>query len=111
VQIPQRCHRIATASVLNRSCLYLFRQGAGALQNMADGGLLDEGLQIICAQARRTSMCLLPVLLPIIKAATEEVGEPPAVVPRETPEVRLIGEVPSYALDGFTRVGQWALGD
>lgn len=27
--MPWRCHRIATARVLDRSCLYLFRQGAG----------------------------------------------------------------------------------
>lgn len=97
-EVPRRALRTVIAAQCDR-----------ALQEMADGGLLDEGLHTTCAQARRTSMCLLPVVFPIIKAATEEVGGAPMVLPRETPEVRLIGEVPSYALDGFTRVGQWAL--
>ena len=97
-ELPHRALRAVIAAQCDR-----------ALQDMEDGGLLDEGLHTICAQARRTSMCLLPILFPIIKAATEEVGAPATVVSRKTPEVRLIGDVPSYALDGFTRLGQWAL--
>ncbi len=54
-------------------------------------------------------MCLLPVLLPLVKRATESVGEQPVIVSRDAPEVRQIGEVPSYALCGFTRLGQEAL--
>ena len=80
-----------------------------ALQGMADAGFADDDLRTICIQGRRTSMCLLPVLLPLVKQATESVSEQPVIVSRDAPEVRQIGEVPSYALCGFTRVGQEAL--
>lgn len=80
-----------------------------ALHRMTAEGIMDEYLRTICAQGRRTSMCLLPVLLPLARRATETVGCQSVIVSGEVPEVRQIGEVPSYALCGFTRVGQEAL--
>jgi len=79
------------------------------LRRMAEAGLVDEDLRTICVQGRRTSMCLLPVLLPLIKRATEEVGEPSKVKSHDMAEVRLIGGVPGYAICGFTRLGKAAL--
>jgi hypothetical protein len=70
---------------------------------------MDDDLHAVCAQGRKTSMCLLPVLFPLVKHATDGVGETATVMTREVPEVRQIGEVPSYALDGFTRLGKEAL--
>jgi hypothetical protein len=76
---------------------------------MANDGMADGELFAVCVQGRRTSMCLLPVLLPLVKRATQIVGESSTVLSRDVPEVRLIGDLPSYALCGFTRLGQEAL--
>jgi hypothetical protein len=44
-----------------------------AIAQMASRGWIDRGLEEACMQARRTSQCLLPVLLPLLKAATNRV--------------------------------------
>lgn len=97
-EVPNRSFRAVLASRCDQ-----------ALQRMADKGTVDVDLHAVCAQGRRTSACLLPVLLPLAKRATEEVGVPNVVVTRDAPEVHLIDGVPSYAVCGFTRVGQEAL--
>jgi hypothetical protein len=45
-----------------------------ALARMAIRGWVDHGLLEACMQGRRTSQCLLPVLLPLLSAATGLVG-------------------------------------
>jgi hypothetical protein len=89
-------------SVLAREC-------DTALASMARRGWADHGLLETCTQGRRTSQCLLPVLLPLLKAATEHAGGQTSIVTRTPPEARDINGVPSYALDGFTRPGRVAL--
>jgi hypothetical protein len=71
------------------------------LARMVRWGWADRGLEEACMQARRTSQCLLPVLLPLLKAATVEAGGQTKIMKRPTPEVREIKGVPSYSLDGY----------
>jgi len=97
-EVPNRTFR----SVLAAKCDL-------ALQDMADAGIVDDDLHSICAQGRRTSLCLLPILVPLVKRATEDVGAPTTIVAQAIPEVCLIGDVPSYAYCGYTRLGQEAL--
>lgn len=97
-EVPHRAFR----SVLAGRCDQV-------LLSMTRARLMNDGLHDVCAQGRRTSMCLLPVLLPMVKHATEQIGGETSVVTRDAPQVRQIGDVPSYALDGFTRLGKEAL--
>jgi hypothetical protein len=80
-----------------------------AIARMASKGWADRGLEEACIQARRTTQCLLPVLLPLLKAATDEAGGQFSIEKRLTPEVQDIEGLPSYSLDGFTRPGRAAL--
>lgn len=71
-------------------------------------GWIDLKLYKACLQARRTTQCLLPVLLPLL-VSSGELGsseEEPAI--SLTPAV-IIDGYPSYAIDGFTRPGRAAL--
>lgn len=71
-----------------------------------DGALLAE----VCSQGRKTSQCLLPVLLPLLKAATLKADAATStVIYRSTPPVVMIDGIPSYTFDGFTRPGRAAL--
>jgi hypothetical protein len=79
------------------------------LTGMASRCRSDAGLLAACRQARRTSRCLLPVLLPLLKGKTERLPRDPAVVSRPVPEMADIRGVPSYAIDGYTRPGRRAL--
>jgi hypothetical protein len=80
-----------------------------AIAEMGRRGLADPGVEEACIQARRTTQCLLPVLLPLLKGATEEAGGHAGIVERMPPEVRDIEGLPSYCPDGFTRPGRAAL--
>src|SRR5258706_1405520 len=44
------------------------------LFRLAEEGLIEEELLELCLQARRLSHCVFPVLLPLVKAATEAFG-------------------------------------
>lgn len=79
------------------------------LREMLGRGELEEDLYEVCSQGRRTSACLLPVLFPLIKRATDSFGAPLGLASVNPPEVSWIGDLPSYALDGFTRIGREAL--
>jgi hypothetical protein len=89
-------------SVLAKEC-------DAALARMVHRGWADHGLLETCMQGRRTSQCLLPVLLPLLKAATEHAGGQTSIVTRTAPETRDINGIPSYAIDGYTRPGRVAL--
>ena len=80
-----------------------------ALARMASDGLVDAGLFELCAKGVRLSRCLLPLLLPPAIAATEALGGLGTAAPVPIPAVPLIGGVPAYAVDGFTRVGRAVL--
>jgi len=80
-----------------------------AIASMARKGWIDPGLEQVCMQARRTSQCVLPVILPLLKVATERAGGKTRVVTRAVPEVCEIDGMPCYALDMFTRPGRLAL--
>jgi hypothetical protein len=80
-----------------------------ALARMAADGLVDAGLFELCAKGVRLSRCLLPVLLPLAIAATEAMGGVGTPTPAPIAAVPLVGGVPAYVLDGFTRLGRTAL--
>jgi hypothetical protein len=80
-----------------------------AIARMARKGWADRGLEAVCMQARRTSQCLLPVLLPLVKNASEKANGHRQILMREMPEFREIEGLPSYSLDGYTRPGRIAL--
>ena len=80
-----------------------------ALARMAADGLVDAGLFELCAKGVRLSRCLLPLLAPPAIAATEAMGGLGPAIQVPLPAVPLIGGVPAYALDGFTRVGRTVL--
>lgn len=71
-----------------------------------DGAALAE----VCSQGRKTSQCLLPVLLPLLKAATLKANAPTSsTISRSAPPAVMIDGMPSYTFDGFTRPGRAAL--
>lgn len=80
-----------------------------ALADMVSSGCTISFDYETLAQARRTSQCLLPVVLPIAEFASRMNCHPAKVVQNVAPEVDQIGCVPSYALDGYTRIGRQAL--
>jgi hypothetical protein len=96
--VPRRGFRV----VSNESCVR-------ALARMAQDGLVDAGLFELCAKGVRLSRCLLPVLLPLAIAATEATGGLGTATHVPMPTTPLIGGIPAYALDGFTRVGRTVL--
>jgi len=99
-QIPNRSIRAVLAGPSNK-----------ALLQMRQSGWLTDDLLDTCMRGRRTSACVLPLLFPLVKVATEAVGVASHVVPSNVPEVRLIHGVPGYAIDGFTRFGKQALAE
>ena len=80
-----------------------------ALRDFARRDLVDTGLYELCLAGVRASKCLLPVLLPLAIAATEEAGGLGHPLTTQLAPVPLIGGVPAYAIDGFTRAGRTAL--
>jgi hypothetical protein len=80
-----------------------------ALARMATYGLVDAGLFELCAKGVRLSRCLLPLLLPPAIGATEAMGGLGTEAPTPMPAAPLIGGVPAYAVDGFTRIGRAVL--
>jgi hypothetical protein len=72
-------------------------------------GLMGEGLLGVCLQGRRTSSCLLPVLLPLMITAVTSKGDSDKIERPELPPVRDIDGIPGWALDGCTRLGRSAL--
>ncbi|MBS0472138.1 MAG: hypothetical protein JSR60_13775 [Proteobacteria bacterium] len=80
-----------------------------ALDDMAGRGLADAALVELCWQGARLSKCLLPVLLPLGIAATEACGGLGEVFAEPAAEVPSVGDIPGYAIDGFTRSGRMAL--
>lgn len=79
------------------------------LRAMLDVGILEADLLAVCAQGRRTTQCILPVLLPPMLDAVSAVGDPGALEVTAVPPVRDLGGLPSYAFDGYTRAGRGAL--
>lgn len=75
-----------------------------------ENGLISANELATCLQARRTSQCLLPVVYPLAKSTTAQLGDAASSQCCTPPEVRLIGDIPGYAFDGFTREGQHVLG-
>jgi len=80
-----------------------------ALNNMGAAGIANSELLEICVQSRRSSMCLLPVLFPLVKNASDAVWVNRSIASNPVPPACDIDGVPSYALDGYTRVGKEAL--
>lgn len=80
-----------------------------ALMRMQRDELVDDGLLELCTRGVRQSRCLLPVLLPIAIEPTEVCGGLGEVSTNSLPSVPLIGGVPAYAFDGFTRSGRAVL--
>lgn len=97
-KLPYRGIRAVVTNECDVAIAKLIRLGG-------EGRALEE----MCMQARRTSQCLLPVLLPLLKTSTRQQGGPLRTVTRPTPQLRSIGGLPSYALDGYTRPGRLAL--
>ncbi len=86
-------------------------EAAAALEAMGRKGLLEGGLGELCGVGLRVSRCLLPLLLPLAIQATAAHGGPGHAVAVEVPAAPLVGTLPAYAIDGFTRVGRSVLGD
>lgn len=82
-----------------------------ALQSMCDAGLLDLELREVCAQGRRTSQCVLPVVLPTVLDTIRRVGDRRELETPVLPPVCEIGGLPGYAFDGYTRPGRVALAE
>jgi hypothetical protein len=80
--------------------------GVRALRRLADRGLVGDGLLELCEKGLRVSKCLLPLLLPLAIEATEATGGLGDAETRTLPPCPLVGSVPAYAFDGFTRVGR-----
>ena len=96
--VPRRSFRV----VSNEAC-------ERALARMAGEGLVEEGLFELCAKGVRLSRCLLPVLLPLAIAATDECGGLGEARAETLAPVPLISGVPASAFDGFTRTGRACL--
>ncbi|MEO5951565.1 MAG: hypothetical protein ABIQ44_03765 [Chloroflexia bacterium] len=77
------------------------------LGGLLEQGGVDEELFETCLQGRRSSRCLLPVLLPLWNLASE--GVPQQMVERLVPPSIAIGGIPAYAIDGYTAPGRVAL--
>lgn len=77
-----------------------------ALKEMHHRRLIDDDLLELCMQGRRTSGCLLPVLFPLMIDAQRTQGE---VEAGDLPPSILIAGIPSWSLDGYTRLGRMAL--
>ncbi len=72
-------------------------------------GWIDTGLYATCFQGRRTSKCLLPVLLPTVKWAREQTPGRCKLVTRTVPPSPLVSGLPAYCADGYTQPGRLAL--
>jgi hypothetical protein len=82
-----------------------------ALRRLADRGLVEDGLLELCEKGLRVSKCLLPLLLPLAIEATEATGGLGDASTRTLPPCPLMGSVPAYAFDGFTRTGRAILAE
>jgi hypothetical protein len=80
--------------------------GVRALRRFAERGLAEDGLFELCEKGLRVSKCLLPLLLPLAIEATEATGGLGDASTRTLPPCPLVGSVPAYAFDGFTRTGR-----
>lgn len=80
-----------------------------AIAKMAYQGWAERELEAACMQARRTSQCCLPVMLPLVKTLMPSSPVGRKVVTRQHPALTSISGWPSYALDGYTRAGRIAL--
>ena len=80
-----------------------------ALIRMQRDDRLGDGLLELCAKGMRLSRCLLPVLLPLAIEATEASGGLGEAHDQSLAPIPLIGAIPTYAIDGFTRVGRAVL--
>lgn len=79
------------------------------LNTMFRAGLASADLLLTCLQGRRSSQCLLPVLLPLWLLAVKDAGDDRPIIRCPVPPAREIGSLPSWAYDGYTRLGRAAL--
>lgn len=79
------------------------------LKKFHDEGQIGPIELAMCVQGRKTSQCLLPVIYPLAKEALARAGHSTRLKSNATPEVRIVGGIPGYAFDGFTREGRDAL--
>jgi hypothetical protein len=80
-----------------------------ALLTMAGVGTLPQVDFDICLEGRKASQCILPVLLPLLKAATRPYRPQSQMVLHTLKPSLTIGGIPAYALDARTRAGKFVL--
>jgi hypothetical protein len=79
------------------------------LKQSHNEGQIGPSELAMCLQARKTSQCLLPVIYPLAKEALARAGHSTQLKSNATPEVSIVGGIPGYAFDGYTREGREAL--
>jgi hypothetical protein len=98
--IPRRGFRAVSPEACDRELDAFARRGLG------DGALIE-----LCSKGVRLSRCLLPLLLPLAIEATEAFGGLGDPKEQSFATAPLIGGVPGYAIDGFTRAGRAVLAE
>lgn len=81
----------------------------GSLCGMQEEGMINADMLEVCLQGRRTSQCLLPVLLPLWLGAVRDWGDARPIVKHGLPPAVDVGGLPSWVYDGYTRMGRAAL--
>lgn len=74
-------------------------------------GWVGSDIHEICLQGRRTAKCLLPVLVPLVKWASDQTGAQSRVISRPVPQTQIVGGLPAYTIDGYSELGRMAIAE